>query len=192
MIASTPVDRVAEILTGAGYRRVATPLEIAGLKFELPAAFVGSSPSPDLIVVADTAFDDERRILKKTEGIARAMDVVRSKRPLTAVLVGPRPSSATIDSMSRVCRVLPIGTILGEDADAALRNWLAVLMPLTLPEPSTSIADPLREMATKLEDLLPEVASLVDSAQQGADAVQSRLYEIISEPLAGEDADGEP
>ena len=113
MTASTPVERVAEILAGAGYRRVATPLEIAGLKFELPAVFVGSSPSPDLILVADTAFDDERRILRKTEGIARAMDVMRSKRPLTAVLVGPRPSAATIDSMSRVCRVLPIGTIPG-------------------------------------------------------------------------------
>jgi hypothetical protein len=192
MTASTPVERVAEILAGAGYRRVATPLEIAGLKFELPAAFVGSSPSPDLILVADTAFDDERRILRKTEGIARAMDVMRSKRPLTAVLVGPRPSSATIDSMSRVCRVLPIGTILGEDADAALRNWLAVLMPLSLPEPSTSIADPLAEIATQLVDLLPEVANLVDFAQRGADAVQSRLYEIISEPLADEDADDEP
>ena len=192
MTASTPVDRVAEILAGAGYRRVATPLEIAGLKFELPAAFVGSSPSPDLILVADTAFDDERRILRKTEGIARAMDVVRSKRPLTAVLVGPRPSSATIDSMSRVCRVLPIGTILGEDADAVLRNWLAVLMPLSLPEPSTSIADPLTEIATQLGDLLPEVSSLVDFAQRGADAVQSRLHEIISEPLADEDVDDEP
>jgi|SRR5215831_5634547 len=189
MTASTPVDRVAEILTGAGYRRVPTPIEIAGLKFELPAAFVGSSPSPDLILVADTAFEDEGRILRKMEGIARAMDVVRSKRPITAVLVGPRPSSATIDSMSRVCRVLPIGTILAEDADAALRNWLAVLMPLSLPEPTTSIADPLAEIATQVVDLLPEVSSLVDFSQRGADAVQSRLHEIISEPLADQDTD---
>ncbi|MPZ59139.1 MAG: hypothetical protein GEU91_22155 [Rhizobiales bacterium] len=192
MTASTPVDRVAEVLAGAGYRRVAMPLDIAGLKFDLPAAFVGASPSPDLIIVADTAFDQEQRILKKIEGIARAMDVVRSKRPLTAVLAGPRPSSAMLDSLSRVCRVLPIGTILDGDADAALRNWLAVLMPLNLPEPSTNIADPLTEIAGQLGGLDPEVAALVDFAQHGADAVQSRLHAIISEPLADEDSGDEP
>jgi hypothetical protein len=187
MTAATPIDRVAEVLAGAGYRRVATPLEIAGLRFDLPAAFVGASPSPDLIIVADTAFDQEQRILKKIEGIARAMDVVRSKRPLTAVLAGPRPSSAVLDSMSRVCRVLPIGTILEADADATLRNWLAVLMPLSLPEPSASIADPLTEIAGQLQGLDPEVAALVDLAPEGADVVQTRLHALISEPLAEED-----
>ena len=191
MTAPTPVDRVAEVLAGAGYRRIAMPLEIAGLRFDLPAAFVGASPSPDLVIVADTAFDQEKRILQKLEGVARAMDVVRSKRPLTAVLAGPRPSSAVLDSMSRVCRVLPIGTILEGDAEATLRNWLAVLMPLRLPEPSASIADPLTEIAQQLGGLDPEVAALVDLAPEGADAVQSRLHALISEPLAEEDSGDE-
>jgi len=191
MTPPTPVDRVAEVLGSAGYRRIATPLEIAGLTFDVPAAFVGSSPSPDLIVVADSAFDDEQRILKKIEGIARAMDVMQSRRPLTAIVAGPRPSSAVLDAMSRVCRVLPVGTILDEDADAALSNWLAILMPLNLPEPSASIADPLNEIASQLEGIQPEVASLVDQARQGADAVQSRLYALISESLGDEDLDDE-
>lgn len=192
MIAPTPVDRVGEVLTGAGYRSISTPLEIAGLRFDLPAAFVGASPSPDLIVVADTAFDPEQRILKKIEGIARAMDVVRSKRPLTAVLTGPRPSSAVLDSMSRVCRVLPIGTILDADADTALRNWLAVLMPLSLPEPTASIADPLTEIASQLGGLDPEIASLVGLAPEGADVVQSHLHALISDSLNEEGGGGEP
>jgi hypothetical protein len=187
MTAPTPVDRVAEVLAGAGYRRIAVPLEIAGLRFDLPAAFVGASPSPDLVIVADTAFDQEKRILQKLEGVARAMDVVRSKRPLTAVLAGPRPSSAVLDSMSRVCRVLPIGTILEADADATLRNWLAVLMPLRLPEPNAGIADPLAEIAGQLAGLDPDVASLVELAPEGAAAVQSRLHSLISEPLVEED-----
>jgi len=150
------------------------------------------SPSPDLILIADSAFEDEHRILKKIEGIARAMDVVGSKRPLTAVLAGPRPSAAVLDAMSRVCRVLPIGTILDGNPDVALQNWLAVLMPLHLPEPSASIADPLSEIAKQLDGLRPEVASLVELAEKGADAVQSRLHEIIAEPLADEDLGGNP
>ena len=44
MTASTPVERVTDVLAGAGYCRVGTPREIA----ELPAAFVGARPSPDL------------------------------------------------------------------------------------------------------------------------------------------------
>jgi hypothetical protein len=192
MTAATPLDRVAEVLAGAGYRRLSTPLEIAGLKFDLPAAFVGTAPSPDLILIFDTAFDEERRILRKIEGIARAMDVVQSRRPVTAVLAGPRPSSATLDSLSRVCRVLPIGAVLDEDPDITLRNWLAVLMPLSLPEANASIADPLTEIAAQLEGLEPEVAGLVDLAHEGADAVQARLHEIIAEPMMDEVEGEEP
>jgi hypothetical protein len=179
-------------LASAGYRRLPSPLEIGGLKFDLPAVFVGAKPSPDLILIADTAFDDEYRILKKIEGIARVMDVLRSKRPLTAVLAGPRPNSATLESMSRVCRVLPIGTILEEDADASLRNWLAVLMPLSLPEPGAVIADPLSEIAGQLSGLSAEITGLVELAPRGADAVQARLHEIISEPLVDLDPEDEP
>jgi hypothetical protein len=189
MTAGTPVDRVAEVLAGAGYRRLSTPLEIAGLKFDMPAAFIGTAPSPDLILVADTAFDDERRILRKIEGIARAMDVMQSKRPVTAVLAGPRPSSATLDSLSKVCRVLPIGTVLDEDPDITLRNWLAVLMPLKLPEANASLADPLTEISGRLEDLDPDVAGLVDLAQDGADAVQERLHELIARHMVDEVGD---
>jgi hypothetical protein len=191
MTAPTPIDRVAEILLGAGYRPVPMPLDIAGLKFDLPMVFVGTAPSPDLILVADTAFDEEHRILRKIEGLTRAMDVMQSKRPVTLVIAGPRPTSATLDSMSRVCRVLPIGTIFGENPDEALRNWLAVLMPLNLPEPSVSIADPLAEIMSQLGGLQSDVASLVEVAQQGADAVQTRLLKIISEPLADENEGNE-
>lgn len=96
MNAPTPVDRVAHFLASAGFRRLPVPLEVAGLKFDFPVAFVGSAPSPDLIVIADTAFDNEQRILKRIEGLARALDVVQSKRPLTIVVAGPRPHSATV------------------------------------------------------------------------------------------------
>jgi hypothetical protein len=191
MTAPTPVDRVAEILAGAGYRRVGTPLEIAGVRFEFPVAFVGASRSPDLVVVADTAFDQERRILQRVEGIARAMDVVQSRRPLTAVLTGPRPSPAVLEAMSRVCRVLPVGTVVDDNADTALRNWLAVLLPLSIPKPDTNIVDPLSAIKGRTEDLPQEITALVTLAPQGTDAVQSQLHKIIAEPLADVDSEDE-
>ena len=183
MTGSSAVDRVADVLIAANYRQLKTPLNIAGLEFDTAAAFVGARPSPDLIVVADTAFENEQRIQRMVEGIARAMDVVGSKRPLTAVLAGPRPRGTTLDAMSRVCRVLPIGPPVQGDADEALRNWLAVLMPLRLPEQTVG-ADGSAEMASRLGDLPPEIAALVDWAPQGVSVVQSRLQLLIAQPLA--------
>src|SRR5690349_13896012 len=109
MTATTPIEEIAELLVGVGYKRIGTPLSIAGVQFELPAVFVGTGVSPDLIIVADTAFESEQRIQQKIEGVARALDVMRSRRPLTAILAGPRPRSMALDAMSRVCRVLPVG-----------------------------------------------------------------------------------
>ena len=57
----TPVGRITSMLLEAGYRSVSTPLVIGGLKFDFPAALVGTDPSPDLILIADTAFEQEER-----------------------------------------------------------------------------------------------------------------------------------
>jgi len=54
---------------------------------------------PDLIVVVDTAFETEERAKSRIESIARALDVVASKRPLTAILAGPRPRTSVLDAI---------------------------------------------------------------------------------------------
>jgi hypothetical protein len=131
---ATPVETVVAILVAAQFRRLETPIVVAGVKFEFDAVLVGTGTMPDLVLVADTATEKEERIRTKIEGLARALDVVRSKRPLTAILAGPRPSTQMLDAVSKVCRVLPVGTSADEDDDAALTNWLSVLMLLTLPQ----------------------------------------------------------
>src|ERR1039458_9362295 len=110
MTATTPAERVADILGGVGYKRIAIPVTIGGIEFTFPALFVGTGVSQDLIVIVDSAVDKEERILQKIEGLARVLDLLRSRRPLTTIVVGRRPGSAIIDGMSRVSRVLPVGT----------------------------------------------------------------------------------
>jgi hypothetical protein len=192
MNATTPVERVKELLRGSGYRQLSEPLSIAGLTFDMPAAFVGAHPSPDLILVADTAFETDERILRKVEGVARALDVARSRRPLTTILVGPRPTSQVLDAMTKVSRVLPVGAF-DEDLETSLHNWLAVLMPLGLPEPSDVVTDPLAEIVSRSGDLRPEVASLVHLAPQGAEVINKRLQDMLFNALqnanGGLDAD---
>jgi hypothetical protein len=158
---------------------------LANIKFDIPAALVGTDPAPDLIVVLDTVQDGDNRIRQKVEGIARALDVVRSRRPLTAILAGPRPSVGVLDALSRVCRALPVGTVLEAEADESLPNWLAVLLPLRLPEVSRGLADPTQELVTRLgaaaED--PVVASLIASATHGTEEVENRFQVIMGESL---------
>lgn len=186
----TPVGRITTLLLEAGYRSVSAPLVIGGLKFDFPAALVGTETSPDLILIADTAFEQEERLVAKLEGVARALDVARSKRPLTVVVVGPRPTSANLEAMSRVCRVLPTGTVLDMDADGSLRNWLAVLLPLRLPEAQTPIADDLEQLSKLGAGLDQEVANLVIPAKQGSQAVQAQLHQIIDAALDDAKEDG--
>jgi hypothetical protein len=192
LIAATPVEKIVELLTGAGYKRLATPLDIAGLKFDFPAALLGTDPSPDLIVVFDTAFETEERVKNKIQSVARALDVMKSKRPLTAILAGPRPPTATLDAMSKVCRVLPIGAAIEGGEEAALRNWLAVLMPLQLPQTTDATVDPMTELVQQIEDPDPNTKRLLDAAPHGPEQVRAVLCELVEQPLLEADTEKQP
>lgn len=183
MTATTPVERISGILEEAGYRRLSSPLKVAGLGFDFPAVFVGADRSVDLILVADTAFEAAARIQRKVEGVGRALDVLRSKRPVTVVLAGPRPEAEVIDAMTKVGRVLPVGTQVDQDPAVALRNWLAVLLPLTLPQPSQDVVDPLASVQAVSSDIDAQIRGLIAVAAQGADTVQTNLHDILKKTL---------
>lgn len=178
MTETTPVERVARMLEAAHFERMPVPLQIAGLKFDAPAAFVGASPSPDLVVVGDTATQTGRELQRTVEGVGRALDVVRSRRPLTLVLVGPRLESAALAALSRYARVLPVG----ETADnASLKNWLAVLLPLKLPKPVEARGvDGLEELRASTD---AEGQALIDLATRGAKAVAEQFIAMVEEPF---------
>jgi hypothetical protein len=176
MTAAMPAERVAEILVRAGYRRIASPLHVAGLEFDVAGAFVGVGYSADLVVVGDIAADGERKVVQQIEGIARALDVVRSHRPLTTVIVGPRPVGKTLEALSQVGRILPVEEALDP---AELRDRLAVLLPLELP--ATLSADGDLGVGETLEfpnELLAE--ELVEASKLGEAAVRDRFHAALN------------
>ncbi|TPN53881.1 hypothetical protein [Mesorhizobium sp. B1-1-7] len=178
MTETTPVERVARMLEEAKFLRIKSPLQIGGLKFEAPAAFVGQSPSPDLVIVGDSAMQTARDLQTIIEGIGRALDVVRSRRPLTLVLVGPRLESSALAQLCRYARVLPVGETAD---DASLNNWLAVLLPLKLPKPVEARGiDCLEELRTSAST---EAVELIDLATSGAQAVADRYIGMVEEPF---------
>ncbi len=179
MTDSTPVGRITVALEGAGYQRIASALQVGELKFQFPAAFVKAKSSAELILVADIASETEAQLTRKVDGVARALDIAASTRSLTLVVTGPRPSAAALESLGRVCRVLPTGNITGDDGDEVLKNWLAVLLPLSLPMPESASGNSLSRIHAAAQSLDETTRKLIDAASLGKRAVSKELHSII-------------
>lgn len=184
MSIAIPAERVAELLVTAGYRRIPSPLEIAGLRFDVAGAFVGSGHSADLVVVGDMAADGEQKVIQQIDGIARALDVMRSQRPLTSVIVGPRPVGKALEALAQVGRMLAV-----EEANdpADLRDRLAVLLPLEIP---VTLSEE-RDLGAGEELVLPEDAiakTLLDASSLGEDAVRAAFHDALSAVFDDDDS----
>jgi hypothetical protein len=170
------------LLEEAEYRIVERPL-IAGIPFEFPAMLAGQE-SLDLVAVIDLALDsDHDRVRRRVEGVARALDLVGSRRSLTVVLVGPRPDHGVIQAMSGVARVLAVGS--GTNDTATLRDALAVLLPLELvTENEDAISsDWEKTRAELLTEHSDEIEPILAAAGQGKEAVTEALREVLSQPI---------
>lgn len=186
MTPSIPVERVESLLVEAGYRRVDTPLHVGSIPFQFAATLVGGKHALDLVVVIDTVTErPDGRILKKVEGLARALDLVGSRRTVSVVLVGPMPGGMTIEAMARVCRVLAVGTPTGTEADQSIRDSLAILLPLGLPVASSQLAEPMTQVVRALGDTYDDVAArLVEAATAGKEQVEAAVGDLLEDVLS--------
>lgn len=180
MISTTPVERIAVLLGEAKYTRLPVPLKILRLSFDIEAAFVGGETSSDLVVVVDNVDRPELRMVQIVEAFSRALDVARSRRPLTVIVVGPRPALGTIERLSRVARVLPVGVITDEET---LRDWLAVLLPLTIPDVAEPPGPVLQDANSNLEAADILTTSFEQAALQGEGKVQELLIRLVESPF---------
>lgn len=185
MTQSQPVIRVVDLLTNVGYVLRVEPVTIGSVPFEFAAILLGTSHANDLIVVVDTLVDTEARIRQKVEGLSRALDLVSSRRPLTVILVGPPPRPMVTEALARVSRVLTVGTPTGESADRFLADTLAVLLPLSLPDASEAIIDPLNEVRKHLSTDVDQLAlaKLLAAALVSTSEVETALCSILEAPL---------
>jgi hypothetical protein len=164
-----------------GYERVEQPRQIGGIPFDFNAMLAGRN-SLDLIAVIDLATEsDDDRIRRRIEALARALDLVRSRRSLTVVLAGPRRGAGLIQAIAGVARVLTVGTPREE---AELRDALAVLLPLEVTPEDTGAAEVWAQARDRLLDAhLAEVDPIITAAARGQEAVTQALAALLAEPL---------
>lgn len=175
-------------LKAAGFHELAVPLRIAGAEFDFEAAFVGTGVSHDLVVLA-TSKTSIQRLTLLMAALSRALDHLKSKRPLTLILLRDTPSLLERDELERHGRLLLVGDDKPSEAD--VKRAIAVLMPLVLPGTQSGGKDPVAEVRKALGSnaTSPEHLFLVEAAPGGAETVRKSLKEYIDD-VFDEDPDG--
>jgi hypothetical protein len=180
-------DRVLDILVReGGYRELPKPFKVGSIPFDFTHALVAGERANDLVIVIELkgdTFDDG--VIRKIMALTRALDVMRSKRPVTAVLTSGQPGTETVQSISRVCRVLPIGAPTGPYATSAVRDWLSVLLPLTQQPSFETLLDWEADLsATTTASMEGEfMEALIDAAPRGKEAVETVLADTITKSV---------
>lgn len=186
MTATTYIDRVSGYLRDEGnYRPLNRSVTVASVPFEFAAVLIADPPAADLVLIIDTETDGIERIRRRIEAFGRALDSMRSRRPVTAVLVGHRPSGDTLDALLRCCRVLVVEKSEKEPADSDIRDRLSVLLPLSESGPVSQLANPDDELRQQTEGLadLANLTPLIEVAHRGPDAVKAALAALLQQPL---------
>ena len=192
---TTTSERVVEILVRQGkYRELVQPMKIGSLSFEFDHALVASERANDLVIVIELkGGTSDEAVIRKVLALTRALDVLKSKRSVTAVLTSGQALPETVQSISRVCRVLPIGTPAGPKAADTVRDWLSVLLPISQPAAVETLVDWTGDLRREI----PKTAAgqladlLVEKAPLGKQAVENVLADAITAEVELALAEGE-
>ncbi|TBZ57122.1 hypothetical protein [Rhizobium leguminosarum] len=177
-------DRVLDILVReGGYRQLPKPFKVGSISFDFTHALVAGERANDLVIVIELKGDTvDDGVTRKVMALTRALDVMRSKRPVTAVLTSGQPRTETLQSISKVCRVLPVGAPSGPDAISVVRDWLAVLLPLTQPPAVDTLLDWEADLraATAASAKGELMDAVIGAAPHGKEAVETVLAAEIA------------
>ncbi|HMJ79145.1 MAG TPA: hypothetical protein VK507_24385 [Iamia sp.] len=182
--APASISSVVATLLAAGFVELDRPLQIAGIEFDFEAALLGPEGVLDLVLVVDLPLWQGDRLETQVRSVGRALDILRSRRSLTVVLVGATPSTEVHKTLAFVSRVL----IIEPGSAESLVTSLRVLMPIAshrLNEVPASSVQLLKErLGAASEKPLTRLA--LAEAERGAQAVHDTFESFVrSEAHAG-------
>ena len=189
----TTSESVLQLLTAeGGYKELPRPLKVGTLSFDFAHALIAGDKANDLVIIIELKGDTvDDTVVRKVLSLTRALDVLQSKRSVTVVLTSGQAAPETVQSISRVCRVLPVGAPSGPKAVDSVRDWISVLLPLVQPPPVETLVDwesdlrsniPSNAAGPLLEQLLSAApAGKLAVEQVLASAIQSRVASILED-----------
>lgn len=171
------VETVLEILASVGFEPLPRPLVVSGTIFEFDAAATGTGVSHDLVVVGGQDAEAER-LTQLLSGLSRSLDRLRSRRPVSLVLLGPRPDPTVLSQLEDHARVM----FIDSEEPTAKQAWdaIAVLLPLHLPSARQLSVAPVEELVGNLgESASDDHRRMISVASSGSDAVREALRQYI-------------
>ena len=178
---SRSVNLVLSELEKAGFQRLPKPLVVGGASFDFDAAVTGTGVSHDLVVVGGQDADPDR-LIQLLSGLARSLDRLASRRPVSVVLLGSRPEVTTLSKLENSARVMVIEN--PEPGSAEIRDAIAVLLPLHLPATTQTATDPLDELVEGLGNAATdEHRKLINAARTGPEAVRETFRTYLDAAL---------
>jgi ABC-type Fe2+-enterobactin transport system substrate-binding protein len=184
MTLNPAVERVVDLLGAAGFILRPRPVKLGAIEFDF-AAVMTAGRGLDLIVVADTAEQPINRVGRALEGLSRALDRLASRRPITLVLVGPRPQQGDVDALSQTARVLLVGSPHGDVDAATAAETLSVLLPLSVPDVESNVGASWQNLAGKLDRAVGSriARPLLEASTGTAEDVRTAMRELIVDAL---------
>jgi hypothetical protein len=164
MTTSALANAIIARLEAEGYQRVATPFQVASVRFDFTAVLQGQKGRGfDIVLIMDTSAGEHgdksgSRTRQRIEALSRALDVSGSRLVLTAILAGAPLPTADVEAIARICRVLTVesaelnkeGASVSEEAARELDDKLRILLPLALEKDHGSAVDPIGEVENRL------------------------------------------
>ena len=151
------------------------------IKFD--AAMTGTGASQDLIIVGGLATDPER-LAQLLSGLTRSLDRFESRRPVSVVLLGPRPDLVLLARLEVRARVMALGT--SEPTQSQVIDAVAILLPLRLPSTSEATTAPLDNLRELLSDrATDEHRAIIDAAGSGPEVVRQVLRKYVKAAFDG-------
>jgi hypothetical protein len=176
------LDQVTDVLQQAGFHQLGHPLTIGGTPFEFDAGFVGTGVSQDLVLIAGAA-GSPSKTARNLAGLNRALDRLGSRRSVTLVYLGERPTPHEMIRLETSARTLVLSD--PEPLSAEVDDCLAVLLPLKLPDSTGGAASPLEELAAARPS--PDGGHYLEAATQGESFVREALRSHIAAALSDPD-----
>lgn len=186
---SSSIETVLRELESVGFQRLQMPLDVGGITFDFDAAVTGTGVSHDLVVVEGVG-TDPHQVAQRLAGLNRSLDRMRSRRPVSLILLGSRPSGDALSELEKKARVMAVES--EQPTREEIHSAIAVLLPLQLPPTTQEAIDPLDQLADELgKDCTVEHQQLIDAARRGPKFVRETLRSLLDDalqPVSSEEA----
>ncbi len=180
------VGSIVKLLVEGNYEAAKEPLRVADVAFEFEAVLQGPQPQKTMVLVAQVGTAEIRELWRRVKALTLTLERSESSCPLSLVVVATEPSPDEISRLRQLCRVLIVPNDIEQDA---LRDELAILLPLPLIERrdlgesrSTALRERLEEKLAVLrsdESISELVTDLMASAEKGKSNVERSFLDHV-------------